>query len=204
MKESFNSNAFRLHHILSGVFSRFYGKGTCFFAGHGIFYWKTSVNPPLRTESTLKKSDAAVLREFVFSVHEIFRETAANLPGMPNIDITVREHRVLSLVCILIEENPDGITLKQLAAAMKLAPATVSELVERLVQKELLVRVQNPNDRRAVQITPADNTRKLMDASIRSIDVVCGKLLAGLSPAEQRAMLSGLSRMSDSIPQKTS
>lgn len=152
----------------------------------------------------MKKSDAAVLREFVFSVHEIFRETAANLPGMPNIDITVREHRVLSLVCILIEENPDGITLKQLAAAMKLAPATVSELVERLVQKELLVRVQNPNDRRAVQITPADNTRKLMDASIRSIDVVCGKLLAGLSPAEQRAMLSGLSRMSDSIPQKTS
>lgn len=150
----------------------------------------------------MKKTDAATLREFVSKVHEVFRETAANLPDMPNIDVTVRENRVLSLVCILTEENPEGITLKQLAAVMKLAPATVSELVERLVQKDLLVRVQNPNDRRAVQITPTANTRKLMDESLRSIDVVCGKLLANLSPAEQKAMLSGLSRMADSISQK--
>ena len=85
---------------------------------------------------------------------------------------------------------------------MKLAPATVSELVERLVQKDLLVRVQNPNDRRAVQITPTANTRKLMDESLRSIDIVCGKLLAELSPAEQESVLSGLSRIADSIPQK--
>ena len=150
----------------------------------------------------MKNSDAATLREFVFKVHEAFRETAANLPGMPNIDITVREHRVLSLVCMLIEENREGITLKQLAAAMKLAPATVSELVERLVQKDLLVRVQNPNDRRAVQITPTANTRKLMDESLRSIDIMCGKLLADLSPAEQESVLSGLSRIADSISQK--
>ena len=150
----------------------------------------------------MKKPDTVILREFVFNVHEVFRETAANLPGMPNIDITVREHRVLSLVCMLIEENREGITLKQLAAAMKLAPATVSELVERLVQKDLLVRVQNPNDRRAVQITPTANTRKLMDESLRSIDIMCGKLLADLSPAEQESVLSGLSRIADSISQK--
>jgi len=148
----------------------------------------------------MKNSDAATLREFVFKVHDVFRETAANLPGMPNIDITVREHRVLSLVCMLIEEHREGITLKQLAAVMKLAPATVSELVERLVQKDLLVRVQNPNDRRAVQITPTANTRKLMDESLRSIDAVCGKLLEGLSPAEQESVLTGLSRIADSIP----
>lgn len=152
----------------------------------------------------MKKSDTAILRKFVFRLHDVFRETAANLPGMPNIDITVRENRVLSLVCMLIEENPEGITLKRLATVMKLAPATVSELVERLVQKDLLVRVQNPNDRRAVQITPTENTRKLMDESLRSIDTVCGKLLADLSPAEQEAMLLGLSRMANSIPQKTS
>lgn len=152
----------------------------------------------------MKKPDTVILREFVFNVHEVFRETAAGLPGMPNIDVTVRENRVLSLVCMLIEENPEGITLKRLAAAMKLAPATVSELVERLVQKELLVRVQNPKDRRAVHITPTEHTRKLMDESLRSIDAVCGKLLAELSPAEQEAMLLGLSRMADSISQKTS
>lgn len=147
----------------------------------------------------MKENDAATVRKFVTKLHNLFRETAASLPGMPDIEITVRENRVLSLICMLTEDKPSGVTLKELAAAMKLAPATVSELVERLVQKDLLVRIQNPEDRRAVQITPTKHTQKLIDDSLRSIDELCGKLLADLSPAEQKAMISGLSKMSNSI-----
>ena len=147
----------------------------------------------------MKENDAATVRKFVTKLHNLFRETAASLPGMPNIEITVRENRVLALICMLTEDKPSGVTLKELAAAMKLAPATVSELVERLVQKDLLIRVQNPDDRRAIQITPTKHTQKLIDDSLRSIDELCGKLLADLSPAEQKAMISGLSKMSNSI-----
>ena len=147
----------------------------------------------------MKENDAATVRKFVTKLHNLFRETAASLPGMPDIEITVRENRVLSLICMLTEDKPSGVTLKELAAAMKLAPATVSELVERLVQKDLLVRIQNPEDRRAVQITPTKHTQKLIDDSLRSIDELCGKLLANLSPAEKKAMLTGLSRMADSL-----
>ena len=147
----------------------------------------------------MKENDAATVRKFVTKLHNLFRETAASLPGVPNIEITVRENRVLALICMLTEDKPSGVTLKELAAAMKLAPATVSELVERLVQKDLLIRVQNPDDRRAIQITPTKHTQKLIDDSLRSIDELCGKLLADLSPAEQKAMISGLSKMSNSI-----
>lgn len=147
----------------------------------------------------MKETDAAIVRKFVAKLHDLFRETATSLPGMPDIEITVRENRVLSLICMLTEEKPSGVTLKALAAAMKLAPATVSELVERLVQKNLLIRVQNPDDRRAVQITPTEHTRKLMDESLRSIDELCGKLLADLSSAEQKALLGGLAKISDKI-----
>ena len=62
------------------------------------------------------------------------------------------KNRILSLICMMTEDKPEGIALKELAAAMKLAPATVSELVDHLVNKDLLIRVQNPHDRRALRI----------------------------------------------------
>ncbi|MBR4255299.1 MAG: MarR family transcriptional regulator [Lentisphaeria bacterium] len=145
----------------------------------------------------MKKTDAAILRQSIAKIHDLFRETATGLPGMPNIDISVRENRILSLICMITEEKPEGIALKELAAAMKLAPATVSELVDDLVNKDLLVRVQNPNDRRAIQISLSKYGRKLVDDSLRSIDDLCEKLLSGLSPAEQSALIGGLSKIAD-------
>ena len=145
----------------------------------------------------MKKTDAAILRQSIAKIHDLFRETATGLPGMPNIDISVRENRILSLICMITEEKPEGIALKELAAAMKLAPATVSELVDDLVNKDLLVRVQNPNDRRAIQISLSKYGRTLVDDSLRSIDDLCEKLLSGLSPAEQSALIGGLSKIAD-------
>ena len=145
----------------------------------------------------MKKTDAAILRQSIAKIHDLFRETATGLPGMPNIDISVRENRILSLICMMTEGKPEGIALKELAAAMKLAPATVSELVDDLVNKDLLVRVQNPNDRRAIQISLSKYGRKLVDDSLRSIDDLCEKLLSGLSPAEQSALIGGLSKIAD-------
>ena len=142
----------------------------------------------------MKKTDAMILRQSIAKLHDLFRETATNLPGMPNIDISVRENRILALICMLTENKPEGIALKELAAAMKLAPATVSELVDNLVNKDLLVRVQNPNDRRAIQITLSEYGQKLVDDSLKSIDDLCGKLLSGLSPAERSALLAGISK----------
>ena len=145
----------------------------------------------------MKKTDAAILRQSIAKIHDLFRETATGLPGMPNIDISVRENRILSLICMMTEGKPEGIALKELAEAMKLAPATVSELVDDLVNKDLLVRVQNPNDRRAIQISLSKYGRKLVDDSLRSIDDLCEKLLSGLSPAEQSALIGGLSKIAD-------
>ena len=147
----------------------------------------------------MKKTDAVILRQAIAKLHDLFRETATSLPDMPNIDISVRENRILALICMMTEEKPEGIALKELATAMKLAPATVSELVDNLVNKNLLVRVQNPNDRRAIQITLSQYGRKLVDDSLRSIDDLCGKLLSGLSPVEQKALLDGLSKVADGL-----
>ena len=147
----------------------------------------------------MASSDSAILRKTVSRLYDAFRESAENIGNIPSTDISIRQHQTMSLVCRLTEEKPHGITLKELAEAMKLAPATVSELVESLVKKDFLQRVQNPEDRRAVQITLTDHGQTLLDECIRCVDNLCEKLLAGLSPAERTAMLGALSRITNML-----
>ena len=147
----------------------------------------------------MKKSDPAIFREAIFKIHDAFRDSTAKLKDVPSVDITVRENQTLTLVCNLTEEKPEGITLKQLAAAMKLAPATVSELIESLVNKGLLQRIQNPEDRRAVQITLTGKGQKLHDEFLKSVDDLCEKLLAKLFPSESSALLEGLKSISKQL-----
>ena len=143
--------------------------------------------------------DPAILRKTVSRLYDAFRESAENIGNISSTDISIRQHQTMSLVCRLTEEKPHGITLKELAEAMKLAPATVSELVESLVKKDFLQRVQNPEDRRAVQITLTTHGQTLLDECIRCVDNLCEKLLAGLSPAERTAMLGALSKITNTL-----
>ena len=143
----------------------------------------------------MANSDPAVLRKAVSRLYDAFRESAESIGSISSIDVSIRQHQTMSLVCRLTEEKPHGVTLKELAEAMKLAPATVAELVESLVKKDFLQRVQNPEDRRAVQITLTDHGQTLLDECIRCVDNLCEKLLAGLSASERTAMLNALTKI---------
>lgn len=144
-------------------------------------------------------SEPAILRKAVTRLNDAFRVSAESIGNISSIDVSLRQHQTMSLVCRLTEEKPNGVTLKELAEAMKLAPATVSELVESLVKKDFLQRVQNPEDRRAVQITLTDHGQTLLDECIRCVDSLCEKLLAGLPPAERSALLVSLAKITSKL-----
>ena len=147
----------------------------------------------------MANSDPAILRKAVSRLYDAFRESVDSIGSLSATDISVRQHQTMSLVCRLTEEKPNGITLKELAEAMKLAPATVSELVESLVKKNFLQRVQNPEDRRAVQITLTEHGQTLLDESIRHVEGLCEKLLSGLSQSERTAMLGALTKITSKL-----
>lgn len=147
----------------------------------------------------MANSDPAILRKAVTSLYNAFRESVDTIGNLASIDVSIRQHQTMALVCRLTEEKPNGITLKELAESMKLAPATVSELVESLVKKDFLQRVQNPEDRRAVQITLTPLGQTLLDESIRRVEALCEKLLNGLSSSERAAMLGALSKITSKL-----
>ena len=144
-------------------------------------------------------SEPTAFRRAVSRLNEAFRESTLSIGNISSIDVSIRQHQTMALVCRLTEDKPNGITLKELAEAMKLAPATVSELVESLVKKNFLQRVQNPEDRRAVQITLTDHGQMLLDECLKAVDSLCEKLLAGLQPAERTAMLNGLAKITSKL-----
>ena len=147
----------------------------------------------------MANSDPANLRKAVTHLHNAFRESVDTIGNLSSIDVSIRQHQTMSLVCRLTEEKPNGVTLKELAESMKLAPATVSELVESLVKKDFLQRVQNPEDRRAVQITLTPHGQTLLDESIKRVESLCEKLLNGLSSAERTAMLGALMKITSKL-----
>ena len=147
----------------------------------------------------MANTDPAILRKAVSRLYDAFRESAENVGNMSSIDISIRQHQTMSLVCRLTEDKPNGVTLKELAEAMKLAHATVSELVESLVKKNFLQRVQNPEDRRAVQITLTDHGQTLLDQCIKCVNSLCEKLLSELSVSERTAMLSALEKITGKL-----
>ena len=147
----------------------------------------------------MANSDPAILRKAVSRLNNAFRESVDSIGNLSSIDVSIRQHQTMALVCRLTEDKPNGVTLKELAEAMKLAPATVSELVESLVKKNFLQRVQNPEDRRAVQITLTEHGQTLLDECLKCVDGLCEKLLAGLSPSERTAMLNGLAKITSKL-----
>ena len=147
----------------------------------------------------MANSDPAILRKAVSCLYDAFRESVDSIGNLSSVDVSIRQHQTMSLVCRLTEEKPNGVTLKELAESMKLAPATVSELVESLVKKDFLQRVQNPEDRRAVQITLTPHGQTLLDESIRRVEGLCEKLLNGLTPAERTAMLGALTKITSKL-----
>ena len=143
----------------------------------------------------MANSDPAILRKTVSRLYDAFREAAETVGNISSVDVSIRQHQTMSLVCRLTEEKPNGVTLKELAEAMKLAPATVSELVESLVKKNFLQRVQNPEDRRAVQITLTDHGQMMLDQCIKCVDSLCDKLLSDLSASERTARIAALTKI---------
>jgi DNA-binding MarR family transcriptional regulator len=92
-----------------------------------------------------------------------------------------------------------GISVREVAASLKLAPNTVSTLVGELVDAGLLRRVPCPNDRRAAQLWATEAAVERMTNYQRVREEVMKEALGRLCPEERAAIeaaLPALARLS--------
>lgn len=77
--------------------------------------------------------------------------------------LTTRQGASISQLKLMLEESPDGVSLKSLAKRMQMTIPATSLLVEFMVAKGYMERRPNPKDRRAVLITLAPHGQSLYE-----------------------------------------
>ncbi len=107
-------------------------------------------------------------------------------------ELNLRQIKAMKIVWDLQEASPDGTTLKRLAEEMKLTPGTVSELVDSLVRRDLLLRTQNPNDRREVRITLTKMSSELIHSGIENMNRISADLLKNFTPEHRDSLIADL------------
>ena len=144
----------------------------------------------------LKKTPEYRLWRAIFTVSDGIHDAVLRNFLQGNNDISMKQHLVMKKVCVMMETTPQGIPLKDLAAALHLTPGTVSELVETLVKRGSLQRVQNPDDRRAVMITVTEESLKILHEAEQRINEYVAGLWEDLTEDEKSTVIAALETLS--------
>ncbi|MFD0590319.1 MarR family winged helix-turn-helix transcriptional regulator [Paenibacillus sp. GCM10027627] len=128
-----------------------------------------------------------VLRVLVRTTHFIQREFEAQLSSLQlPFPISAPRLRVLSAV-----SDAKQIRMSELAAKLGIKARTVTDFVDALEQDGLLVRTQDPTDKRATLIELTELAEKHLSGVLAFQSGVSENMLAGLSK-EQQKTLTGL------------
>ena len=101
---------------------------------------------------------------------------------LADIDVSTGEWAVLSELVRSGEGNP--LTPSQLAAAANVAPSSMTHRLDRMVDRGLISRGPDPDNRTRVLVTLSDRGYGLYADAIRDADLVESDLLESLTAAE--------------------
>ena len=127
---------------------------------------------------------------------DCFREKATEqCISQETFDMSIRQGLVMKKVCVLTEDEPEGIPLKRLAEELHLTPGTVSEVVDTMVRKGGLDRIINPNDRRAVMIRLTEKSQSYIDSINEKITEMSASLLSDFTEEEKYTLVATLEKL---------
>jgi|GEM_PF-676774 len=95
-------------------------------------------------------------------------------------DFTLAQYRVLMLV-----KHRGAMSINELHNQLNIAQSTASEMVERLVQQNLLLREKDPNDKRITLFTLSQKAEKILERRKDMMEDCYRKVLEPLSSDEQ-------------------
>lgn len=109
------------------------------------------------------------------------------------LDLKLWEYDVLS--ALRRQGPPYQLPATGLARASRLSSGAMTNRIDRLEDRGLVVRGSDPADGRAVQVRLTDRGRLLTDAAIGARLAASGHQLAGLSEPERRALSGALRKL---------
>ena len=112
---------------------------------------------------------------------------------LADLDVTAGEWTVLEQLARSPGEAP--LTPSQLAEAANVAPSSMTHRLDRLVERGLIARSADPENRVRVRVRLTDAGYGLYAQAIRDADLVEADLLAGLTPKQVETLAELLERV---------
>lgn len=95
------------------------------------------------------------------------------------------------------------ISVKELTQNLRMTQSTVSDIVERLTEKGILIKKPNPKDKRSVQIMLTERMVKIIEEkSPKPIQQIMGAVLDNLQPGEQATVEEGIRLLVAAVGEK--
>ncbi len=105
----------------------------------------------------------------------------------------------------LLEREP-GLGVGEVAARLRVAPSTVSNVLRSLAPEALVERTPSPSDMRAVRLYPSTNALKLLHRYDKVSRAILAEAIAQLNMADRKALqraTPALARLLERLDQET-
>jgi len=136
------------------------------------------------TSSESSPTAGMVLETLIRTTHRLHHQFETHLSTL-DIPAYLTGPRLRLLVAI---SEAGKIRMSDLAAKLGIKPRTVTQFVDALEQENLLIRIPDPDDRRATFLQLTDSAPLLMNKARTAMSVSAEKVLAAF-PSEGRAQL---------------
>ena len=120
-------------------------------------------------------------------------ERALRVSGLSSLDLTALRY--------LVQGYRDGRDLspKDLIVMLDSSSATVTNVVERLVGRSYVKRVQHPTDRRAHYLVPTEEGIAQVDQSLGAHHAAIVRVVEALEPAEVESTTAVIAKIADAL-----
>jgi len=109
------------------------------------------------------------------------------------------DHEFVFRILMLLSENPNPLTMGDLSSELNVPMSTATRIVDGLVQRGMVERVNDPNDRRVVRVGMSKNGRKLYETGREYSKLRITKLLEDFSAEEQTQLLRLMNKLFDAL-----
>ena len=136
-------------------------------------------------------------REILFTISDVGRLLRTHA------DQKARRHGMTRAqwAVLLRLERREGLKQSDLAEDLDIQPITLTRLVDRLCDNDLIERRPDPNDRRAKRLYLTPAARPLLDRISVQVEELAETVLAGIDPAAVGVMLAQLGLARENLRQ---
>jgi len=163
-----------------------------------VIYFSTIKAHIMNQSETHNNKSPQLCKEVLISLRKIIQAIDLHSKKLS------REYGLTGPQLVILQEisNHDQMSVTELGKSISLSQGTVTDILSRLIKKELITKKRSPFDKRRVEIQLTENCRQLLDKAPPPLQETFMEQFSEIEEWEQLMILSSLRRLVDMMSAK--